>query len=82
MPSRQSESNAIASSPFFDQPFVDDVEHLEKRHVGRDVVGGVVHEASRARSGPACRQIFRFSLTLILVGESGLWEFGDSSLQP
>ena len=39
MPSRQSESNAIGSSPFVDQPFVDDVEHLEERHVGRDVVG-------------------------------------------
>ena len=67
MPSRQSESNAIASSPLLDQPFVDDVEHLEERHVGRDVVGGVVDRGGPAAVGPACRQIFRFSLMVILV---------------
>jgi hypothetical protein len=49
MPSRQSESNAMASLPF-DQPFVDDVEHLEERHVRRDVVAGVVLEPARSRS--------------------------------
>src|SRR5262249_62122062 len=27
-----------------DQPFVDDVEHLEKGHVRRDMVGGVIDE--------------------------------------
>ena len=38
-----------------DQPLVDDVEHLEERHVGRDVLGDVVHELPgrvRARLPP------------------------------
>ena len=48
MPSRQSESNAIGSSPSLDQRFVDDVEHLEEGHVGMDVVGRVVHEPARS----------------------------------
>ena len=38
-----------------DQPFVDDVEHLEERHVGRDVLRRVVHELAPGL-GPACRQ--------------------------
>ena len=33
IPSRQSWSKAIGSSPF-DQALVDDVEHLQERHVG------------------------------------------------
>ena len=36
MPSRQSESNAIASSPFAISPSLTDVQHLEERHVGGD----------------------------------------------
>ena len=40
MPSRQSLSNTIGSLPGLDQLLVDDVEHLEERHVGLDV-GGV-----------------------------------------
>ena len=47
MPSRQSESNAIGSSPVDDQAFVDDVEHLEERHVRRDVLDRVVDELAR-----------------------------------
>ena len=35
MPSRQSWSKAIGSSPLLDQPLVHDVEHLEERHVRR-----------------------------------------------
>ena len=35
MPSRQSWSNAIGSSPFAIRLLVDDVEHLEERHVLR-----------------------------------------------
>ena len=38
MPSRQSWSNAIGSSPFGDELLVQDVEHLEERHVRADVV--------------------------------------------
>ena len=38
-----------------DQPFVHDVEHLEKRHVGRDVVGRVVDQPARASGRPAAR---------------------------
>src|SRR5262245_54601672 len=30
--------------PLANEPFVDDVEHLEERHVGRDVGGAVVFE--------------------------------------
>jgi hypothetical protein len=41
-----------------DEPFVDDVEHLEERHVGRDVLGRVVDERPWA-FGPAWRQTFR-----------------------
>ena len=35
MPSRQSCSKAIGSSPSRQQPLVEDVEHLEERHVAR-----------------------------------------------
>ncbi len=40
MPSRQSWSNAMRFAALGDQPVVDDVEHLEERHLGADV-GGV-----------------------------------------
>ena len=50
MPSRQSWSNAIGSSPVGEQLLVHDVEHLEERHVGADVV-----ERRRSRTGPARR---------------------------
>jgi hypothetical protein len=34
------------------QPFVDHVEHLQKRHVWRHLLDGVIHEpARRARPG-------------------------------
>ena len=62
MPSRQSESNAIGVLALLDQPFVDDVEHLEERHVGRDVVGRVVDEAARP-SGPPAARFSEFSFT-------------------
>ena len=57
MPSRQSWSKAIGSSPSLDQPLVHDVEHLEKRHVL-----GLMSVARRSASnrpgssGPVCRQ--------------------------
>ena len=47
IPSRQSWSKAIGSSPFADQPLVDDVEHLEERHVRADVAA-----PRRSRTGP------------------------------
>ena len=37
MPSRQSESKAMGSSPFGDQLLVDNVEHFQKGHVGQDI---------------------------------------------
>ena len=46
IPSRQSWSNAIGSSPCSIKPFVDDVEHLEERHVGADAVGRVGDETA------------------------------------
>ena len=54
MPSRQSESKAIGSLPFGNQPLVDDVEHLEEGHVGRDVLDDVVDElAGQLAAQPA-----------------------------
>ena len=56
IPSRQSESNAIGSSPLRDQSLVDDVEHLEEGHVGRDVLGDVVDELpGGVRARPAAK---------------------------
>ena len=52
----------MASSPCLDQALVDDVEHLEKRHVGRHAVGDIVGQPTRLGFGPAWRQIFRFNL--------------------
>ena len=66
MPSRQSESNAIGSSPLRDQPFVDDVEHFEERHVRRDALGAVRHQLPGA-VGPACRQTSRFRFSSVPV---------------
>ena len=36
---------------FFNQLFVDDIEHLQKGRVGADVVGGVFDEVAIARRG-------------------------------
>ena len=44
-----------------DQRFVDDVEHLEERHVGMHVVGGVVHEPA-GLIGPGLPPHFQISL--------------------
>ena len=44
IPSRQSGVERDRIVAVRDQPFVDDVEHLEKRHVGGDVLGGVGNE--------------------------------------
>ena len=45
MPSRQSWSKAIGSSPFWVELLVHDVEHLEEGHVGADVLRLVGDEA-------------------------------------
>ena len=47
MPSRQSWSKAIGSSPLRVELLVDDVEHLEERHVGADVVRLVGRRSAR-----------------------------------
>ena len=52
IPSRQSWSKAIGCSPLPVKRFVDDVEHLEERHVRADVVGLVaLHRARRVGTG-------------------------------
>ena len=69
MPSRQSESKAIGILALHDQRLVDDVEHLEERHVGRDVAGDVVDEPARlirARLTPDF-QVDAHSMQLLLV---------------
>ena len=47
---------------FLDELFVDDIQHLEERHVGMHVVGGVVYEPA-GWSGPACRHTLQSVVT-------------------
>ena len=49
-----------------DQPFVDDVEHLEEGHVGRDVLGRVVDEPPRA-FGPGLPPDFQMDAHAVAV---------------
>ena len=51
MPSRQSWSKVIGSLPSVDQPLVDDVEHLEERHVVADARARRRCRSGRARRG-------------------------------
>ena len=56
MPSRQSESKAIGSSPLLDQVLVHHVEHLQEGHVRDDVPGLVGLEAAgRCRRSSAAK---------------------------
>ncbi len=66
MPSRQSWSKAIGSSPFAEQALVDHVEHLEERHVLADVRGLVGLEAPGIGRF-FCRQTWRVRFTSLLV---------------
>ncbi len=59
IPSRQSWSNAIGSSPFAHQPLVDDVEHLEERHV-LGLTSGASYVTKRPSAVASfCRQTLR-----------------------
>ena len=72
MPSRQSRSKAIGSSPSADQSLVDHVEHFEERHVRHDVARP---RRSRNRPGEAaffCRQTLSVRFICSSVCSCGL----------
>ena len=56
MPSRQSWSNVIGSLPLVDQTLVDEVEHLEERHVVVDLGASGSRSAPRRRGRPGARR--------------------------